>query len=411
MADNHQRHKWETLRSPLILFITGTILIIVIGWGIVNIRGRPFTDATLAPANDSPEDSSQNSTGSGNDILEFINRGIAYYEAGNHEQAIAEFDTALVLHPEEASIYRNRALSFYALGDVEQAVDDFNTAIQLDALDASTPLTPLPQDPSIQPDTPTELFHGVRYVIEQRQTPRPMMIHIITIDLTTETIDLLVTPGDDSGGREIPARTTSEFLTEFGLAIAINANFFRPFQSQDPNYYYPYRGDPVDVLGLAISDQIEYSPPQTDFSVLCIFDERQVEINEVDCPSETTQAVAGGPILLDRGVPITRDDIPNDELHPRTAVAIDEMGTTLWLVIVDGRQPGYSEGMMVTELVQIMLDLGAHMALNLDGGGSTTLVTATDRAPQILNRPIDANIPGRERPVANHLGIFAKPLQ
>lgn len=46
--------------------------------------------------------------------------------------------------------------------------------------------------------------------------------------------------------------------------------------------------------------------------------------------------------------------------------------------------------------------------MNLDGGGSTTLVMEGDNGqPVLLNSPIDSRIPGRERAVANHLGIFA----
>jgi hypothetical protein len=47
--------------------------------------------------------------------------------------------------------------------------------------------------------------------------------------------------------------------------------------------------------------------------------------------------------------------------------------------------------------------------MSLDGGGSSTLVIeGEDGLPEILNSPIDSYIPGRERPVANHLGITVK---
>jgi exopolysaccharide biosynthesis protein len=57
-----------------------------------------------------------------------------------------------------------------------------------------------------------------------------------------------------------------------------------------------------------------------------------------------------------------------------------------------------------------MIDLGAYYAMNLDGGGSSTMVIeGANGEPVILNSPIDSRIPGRERPVANHLGIFINP--
>ena len=95
--------------------------------------------------------------------------------------------------------------------------------------------------------------------------------------------------------------------------------------------------------------------------------------------------------------------------HPRTAIGIDKHGKQLIILVVDGRQPGYSEGVTIAELTHIMIEYGAYFAMNLDGGGSTTLVME-DRSgkPRILNSPIDNQIPGRERPIANHLGIFVK---
>jgi exopolysaccharide biosynthesis protein len=76
------------------------------------------------------------------------------------------------------------------------------------------------------------------------------------------------------------------------------------------------------------------------------------------------------------------------------------------LIIVDGKQPFYSEGVTLRELAAIAIDLGANTALNLDGGGSTTLVIADGLETKILNSPIHNKIPMNERPVANHLGFL-----
>ena len=97
----------------------------------------------------------------------------------------------------------------------------------------------------------------------------------------------------------------------------------------------------------------------------------------------------------------------NRRLHPRTAVGSAGDGSTLWLVVVDGRQPNYSEGVTLSELADIFLELGAYRALNLDGGGSSTMVMQGLLGPELLNAPIHTNIAMRQRPVANHLGIFA----
>ena len=81
------------------------------------------------------------------------------------------------------------------------------------------------------------------------------------------------------------------------------------------------------------------------------------------------------------------------------------------VIAVDGRQPNYSEGVNLAELAEIAIEYGAYTALNLDGGGSTTLVIEGESGrPELLNSPIDNRIPGRERPVENHLGIYARRI-
>ncbi len=87
--------------------------------------------------------------------------------------------------------------------------------------------------------------------------------------------------------------------------------------------------------------------------------------------------------------------------HPRTAIARLESGK-LVLVTVDGRQPGISVGMSLEMLAELLLELGAVDAMNLDGGGSTTMVIHE----RIVNRPSDQT---GERPVSDAILVFPKP--
>ena len=80
------------------------------------------------------------------------------------------------------------------------------------------------------------------------------------------------------------------------------------------------------------------------------------------------------------------------------------------MIVVDGKQPLYSEGVTIAELTGIVQSLGAYTALNLDGGGSTTLVMTKNGKPKLLNAPIHTKLPMHERPVANHLGFYADRL-
>ena len=61
------------------------------------------------------------------------------------------------------------------------------------------------------------------------------------------------------------------------------------------------------------------------------------------------------------------------------------------------------------DLAELLIKQGAYTAMSLDGGGSSTMVIeGEDGQPVILNSPIDNYIPGRERPVGTHLGIYIK---
>ena len=87
--------------------------------------------------------------------------------------------------------------------------------------------------------------------------------------------------------------------------------------------------------------------------------------------------------------------------HPRTAVALTEDGHFL-MVVVDGRRPGVSEGMTARELTRFLKQhFNPRYALNMDGGGSSTLVVAGEGNPDthVVNRPTDAS---GERLVGSH---------
>jgi len=73
--------------------------------------------------------------------------------------------------------------------------------------------------------------------------------------------------------------------------------------------------------------------------------------------------------------------------HPRTMIGED--GTSVWLVTIDGRQPAWSLGMTFQELQALARRLGLRSALNLDGGGSTTMVIRG----AVVNHPSDETGP------------------
>jgi hypothetical protein len=270
-----------------------------------------------------------------------------------------------------------------------------------------------------RPQPPAEraaLFRGVSYERDVRTSPRPIVAHVVKIDLRDPAISFLVTPHapDGSGLR---GATTSQFLIEHRAQLAVNGDFFLPWWSDGPADFYPQVGDPTDALGASVSNAAEQGWHVTPYSALVVRSDGSVSIVRVTDPFQrfpgVKQAVSGKQILVDGGrkTPEATADAHARRVHPRTAAALDRSGDTLILFTIDGRQPGYSEGVTLSELADILLEHGGHRALNLDGGGSTTLVIDDgDGGARQLNIPIHTRIPWRERPVANHLGVFAAPL-
>ncbi len=116
--------------------------------------------------------------------------------------------------------------------------------------------------------------------------------------------------------------------------------------------------------------------------------------------------LGGGPFILRGGKPAAASDPGSydpgfmEKRHPRTAAGVRADGTIV-LAVVDGRHPASSVGMSIAELAGLMLELGAVEAVNLDGGGSTTMVVKG----AVVNNPSD---PTGERPVGDALLVFAR---
>ncbi len=257
-----------------------------------------------------------------------------------------------------------------------------------------------------QPEPTKEtLFQGITYEREVRTSPRPMVIHIVTIDLKASGIKALVTPpADADSARPLAAQTTSEFLRDHELQLAINGDGFSPWYDLGPLGYSPEKGGLVSPIGFAASRGTIYSEHTEAEPTLYIFQNNKASINHQ--LGKVYNAISGTKLLVWNGDPL--DDL-GDTPHPRTAVGLNRPGNTLIIIVVDGRQPGYSEGATLTEMAELLLDHGAYTGMNLDGGGSTTLVVADENGnPRVLNSPIHQGIPGNERPVGNHLGFWAK---
>lgn len=248
----------------------------------------------------------------------------------------------------------------------------------------------------------TTPFVGVRHVHRQTAAPRLLDIHVVEIDPTAPGIDFLVTPSNGAAAGETVAQTTRAFVDQHQLQLAVNASF-NAFVS----------GANRDIEGLAASNGDVYSEFQAARLVAL-----NVSLDRVATIIQSTlgygvdhapdvplhNAVGGDALILADGINMANQF--DTSLHPRTAAGVTADGKII-LMTVDGRNAGHSLGVTTPELGELMRQFGAADAINLDGGGSTTLVFA-DSFPRVVNVPVGVNnVPGTERSNGNNFGVFA----
>lgn len=97
--------------------------------------------------------------------------------------------------------------------------------------------------------------------------------------------------------------------------------------------------------------------------------------------SEPVRMAVGGRVVLVKGGMVAAERSSNDRQHPRTAVGYNE--DEIILFTCDGRQPDWSVGLYLDQMAGVLVELGCTEALNLDGGGSTTMIVDG----RVANRP------------------------
>ncbi len=268
-------------------------------------------------------------------------------------------------------------------------------------------------------------FPGVQFVAKELSSPRNQ-VHVAYIALDEPGIRVDATAPDTS------ISSTDAWGEQTGALLAVNGDFFAWRDGTTFVYgdavgggeRWPYRRSArignTDHSGawyygnygwIAFGDYgVEFSNTQ---HVKNNRDEygahsgwRPEEVTG-EIPEGTHALVSGFSQLVIEGEPVVCADPTSDcfsdrgdmhDRHPRTAMGLTEDKETLILVVVDGRSSN-SAGMYGTELAELMHDLGAWVAFNLDGGGSSTM-WIRDRG--IVNQPSG----GAPRSTPNHWGVF-----
>ena len=217
-------------------------------------------------------------------------------------------------------------------------------------------------------------------LVHARLAATGQRINVVYVHLSA-TRGVRVSPG--GRGRSV----VGTWAEEIGAHAAVNANWYGPWDGPAVSGGVPYAG--IDhsytaLFGFTSDGEVAV--------------EHHREVNgEVD--PRIVEGVSGHPTLVFRGERTT--DFGGDPAftarHPRTAIGLDLSGDVLILVTVDGRS-SVARGMTGGETAELLERLGAHDAVMLDGGGSTTMWIA---GRGVVNQPS-----GTLRAVGNQLAAF-----
>lgn len=246
----------------------------------------------------------------------------------------------------------------------------------------------------------SDVSDGLEYSTLQfkDQSDLPLSVFILRADLSGGKLTLSpLMPDDDTkfGLQTVKAMAESREQDGGKVLAAVNADFF----DWSPVAGTPW--GPVIINGTIVKDYAK-SQGLTYFGIKKD-GKLQIEYSSSLPKSEYANfkgLVGGGAHwLVVNGVD---GSWGGDTREPRTSAGYTN-DQVVYLVVVDGRKPEYSVGLELTDVAKIMRSLGTYQAINLDGGGSSTMVIKEDGAFKIVNQ-YSGSAP---RAVANGLAIVA----
>ncbi len=275
-------------------------------------------------------------------------------------------------------------------------------------------------DQAVGTNRPNTVFtnRGVIYT-----NTRLQVAHCVRVDLADPDVRLLATPPAPSPvpeSRETLSLSIATFLRNYGLQAAINAGFYNANPGgSDPGS----EGVSCEVYGLQICAGAVVSAADTAgryASILFTTNKQPSYVFNNQPPGTNTAgiytAITGYYPILSNGVNIGPDSlisVPDSyvhQAHPRSLIGTSQDRRYLYMMTIDGRQGGYSDGALDVESGYWLLRFGAWDAINLDGGNSTAMYVANASGnPLALNHSSYVSS-GRERYIGSHFGVFAARL-
>lgn len=209
----------------------------------------------------------------------------------------------------------------------------------------------------------TPIYAGIDYATGYATSPRLMRSWALRVDTQNPNVQFYASHDNGGSAYETGLQGTDAFVTEHGLKVACNGAFYNP--SLSPN---------TDIWGLLASNGTIVSPPDyaAPFNTYISFTSGRVPTfgsgNSV--PPGCYNAIGGAEVLLWQGANQGWDSDP----QPATCFGLSQDNRYFYMVCIDGRQPGWSDGSTPYNTAQWMLSYGAYNAIKMDGGGSTCMV-------------------------------------
>lgn len=181
------------------------------------------------------------------------------------------------------------------------------------------------------------------------------------------------------------AAPTSRLARQHKARLAVNASYFDMKRLTPATF--------LKAHGRTYGHTAEGELSRCDGAVMFSRHGRRIDIVSVQ-PADYERATEGwkdaivsGPVLIEEGRDLTASRTSSFDAtrHPRTMLGYDREGW-IYMVVVDGRAPGQSAGATIPEMAALARYLGLVEAINLDGGGSSTLWNA---ATGVVNHPTD----------------------
>ena len=277
-------------------------------------------------------------------------------------------------------------------------------------------------------------FTGITSITRTEEQPRKVNMHIVEVDLAAPEIAFELTP--PAGTLETVRQTTVDFLNREHAQVAINAHYFLPFPSKSLE---------ANLVGFAASNGTIYSGfeiPAQSYAIVPFApalnidpsnhasiihnDTRFADGKHIQENAKVWNAVAGSAQIVTDGVKTIpayggpgslgllmpggpRDYSGSNSWYEvrqaRTVIGLSRDSRTLVLFTVD--RAGGSLGMTVGEIADLLInDYGVYNALNLDGGGSTTLAMEDMAAHRGVIANVSSDNP-KGRAVGSNLAVFA----